>query len=153
MNTPLETIMEALLSILQTNTLINGQPAFVTVSRRFVMWGDCPPAQQPALYLRQHPGRVDQDNPYRLSRWTLRCGIYIYSQQSPVISDQPAVALNNLINCVEQALLPAPGFPDQTLGNKVVNCFLDGEYFIDEGIFPSDNQNIAMLPVTIRTGV
>lgn len=153
MNTPREKIMETLFSLLQTKTIIGGQPAFTTYSRRFIMWSDVPPASQPMLILRQLPGRVDQDNPYRLSRWTLRCGIFIYAQQSPIITDAPSVTLNNLIDCVEQSLLPPPGFPDQTLNNQVVNCYLDGEVFIDEGILPSDNQAIAMLPVTIRTGV
>lgn len=151
MNVPREQILEALLNVVGAAT-INGQPAFVTVSRKFQMWDQVPAGQQPALFLRQIPGRVDQNDPYKLPRWTLRCGLWIYAQYSPDSGTIPAVLLNNLIDAVDRALVPSPAFPDQTLGGIVVNCFMDGEVIIDEGYFPSDMQAICVIPITIRTG-
>jgi len=152
MNVPRETILEALLGVIATAT-IDSQPAFVTISRKFQMWDAVPGIQQPACYLRQTPGRVDQNEDFGLNRWTLRCGIWIYAKYSPTSDTIPAVLLNNLIDAVERAILPSPAFPMQTLGGLVVNCWLDGDVIIDEGNLPNDDQAIAVLPVSIRTGV
>src|SRR5579872_6069660 len=101
------------------------------------MWDAVPGGSQPALFLRQLPGRVDQNEDFGLSRWTLRCGIWIYAKYSPSSDAIPAVVLNNLIDVVEQTILPPPGFQTQTLGGIVVNCWLDGDVIIDEGNFPN----------------
>lgn len=152
MNVPRETILEALLNVISGAT-INGQPAFQTISRKFQMWDAVPPAAQPACFLRQVPGRVDQNDDYGLNRWTLKCGIWIYAKYSPASDVIPAVLLNNLIDAVEKAILPGPAFETQTLGGLVTNCYLDGDVIIDEGLTPSDDQAIAVLPISIRTGV
>jgi hypothetical protein len=152
MNVPRETILEALLNVISTATISN-QPAFVTVSRKFQMWDAVPPGGQPACFLRQVPGKVDQNEPFGLNRWTLKCGIWIYAQYSPASDTTPAVLLNNLIDAVEKALLPSPAFPMQTLGGLVVNCWLNGDVIIDEGLTPGDDQAIAVLPCSILTGV
>lgn len=152
MNVPREQILEALLNVISGAT-INGQPAFQTISRKFQMWDAVPPAAQPACFLRQLPGRVDQREDFGLNRWMLKCGIWIYAKYSPVSGTIPAVLLNNLIDAVERAILPSPAFPMQTLGGLVVNCYLDGDVIIDEGNMPNDDQAIAVLPVSILTGV
>ena len=152
MNVPRETILEALLTVINTATISN-QPAFLTLSRKFQMWDAVPAAMQPAGFLRQVPGKVEQNENFGLNRWTLKCGLWIYAKYSPASDAIPAVVLNNLIDAVEKALLPSPSFPMQTLGGLVVNCWLDGDVIVDEGNFPNDDQAIAVLPITIRTGV
>ncbi len=152
MNVPREQILEALLNLLST-TQYNGAPAFVTISRKFQMWDAVPEGAQPACFLRQLPGRVDQTDPFGLNRWTLRCGIWIYAKYSPDSETIPGVVLNYLVDAVERVLLPSPAFPMQTLGGLVVNCWLNGETPLDEGYFPGDNQALIMLPVSILTGV
>jgi len=69
MNVPRETILEALLGVIATAT-IDSQPAFVTISRKFQMWDAVPGIQQPACYLRQTPGRVDQNEDFGLEQIT-----------------------------------------------------------------------------------
>lgn len=152
MNVPRESILEALLTVISTAT-ISSQPAFKTISRKFQMWDQVPVGLQPACFLRQLPGRVDQREDFGLNRWELRCGIWIYAKYSPATGTIPAVLLNNLIDAVEKAILPSPAFPMQTLGGLVVNCWLNGDVIIDEGNLPNDDQAIAMLPCTILTGV
>lgn len=152
MNVPRETILETLLAVISTATISN-QPAFQTISRKFQMWDQVPAGQQPACFLRQVPGKVDQNEPFGLNRWTLKCGIWIYAKYSPASGTVPAVLLNNLIDAVEKAILPSPAFPIQTLGGLVVNCWFDGDVIIDEGNLPSDDQAIAVIPISIRTGV
>jgi hypothetical protein len=152
MNVPREQILEAILALISA-AQYNGSPAFVTVSRKFRMWDDVPAGEQPACFLRQIPGRVDQNDPFKLSRWTLKCGIWIYAKYSPVFGVTPAVLLNNLIDVVDKALLPPPFADGQTLGGLVVNCWLEGDVIIDEGNLPGDDQAVAVLPCSIRTGV
>lgn len=152
MNVPRETILQALLTVISTATISN-QPAFVTVSRKFQMWDAVPAIAQPACFLRQVPGKVDQNQPFGLNRWTLKCGIWIYAKYSPASDAIPAVLLNNLIDAVERAILPSPAFPIQTLGGLVVNCWFDGDVIIDEGNLPNDDQGVCVIPISIRTGV
>ena len=155
MNVPREQILEALLTVI-SGACINNAPAFVTISRKFQMWDAVPAGQQPACFLRQLPGKVEQtgsNEAFGLNRWTLRCGIWIYAKYSPASGVIPAVLLNNLIDAVEKAILPSPVFPTQTLGGIVVNCWFDGDVVIDEGNLPSDDQAVAMIPISIRTGV
>ena len=50
MNVPREAICDAVLAQLATAQL-DGQPAFVTTSRKFVQWDQVSESQQPAQYL------------------------------------------------------------------------------------------------------
>lgn len=153
MHANLEDIFAALFAVVQKAT-INGNPAFVTTSRKFQIWNNVPAGAQPALFQRQGNLRASQAQTYGLTKWGLRCTLWIYCKHSPDSGSIPSQVLNGLVNAVDDILSPrAQGFPPQTLGGLVTNCYIDGDAIYDEGEAPDDTQSICVLSIFIDTGV
>jgi hypothetical protein len=150
MNVTRESIFEALLTQLAT-AQIAGSAAFVTLSRKFEQWDAVPGVNQPAAYLVKGFEHSSQGT-YGETKWRLKALLWVYCQHDPT-SDSPGAQLNNVLDAVEQVLLPPPGFDRQTLGLLVANVYIDGEVIISEGSLPEDLTSVAVLPITIDTGI
>lgn len=150
MNVPRETICDAVLALLATAQL-DGQPAFVTTSRKFVQWDQVSESQQPAQYLVEGSEHASEQNSYGETKWRMRLVLWVYCLHSPE-TDVPGTLLNNLLDSVEAAIMPPPG-QTQTLGGLVANCYIDGEVLKSVGNLPDDVQSIAVVPFTIETGI
>lgn len=128
-----------------------GEPErqFVTISRRVVLFGECP--AQPACYQAEHGDQVAQVTgmPYKT---TIEAKWIIYQN---VAQDPKALGVveNNLIiqGCYA-ALAPKPddpGFPDKrnTLNGLVHHCFISGNLFKDPGDL--DGQGMMVIPIKL----
>jgi hypothetical protein len=149
MNVSREQIFDALLSQLNTATL-DGTTAFVTASRKFQQWDQVDSANRPALFVVKGFEHASQ-NTYGETKWRIKAVAWIVCDHS-ADSDTPGALLNNLLDAVEAALAPTDGL-NQTLGDLVTNAFIDGEVVVSEGSLPDDTTSIAVLPITIETGV
>lgn len=121
---------------------------FVTVSRRVVLFADCP--AQPACYQAEHGDVVQQVTgmPYKS---TLEAKWIIYQN---VANDPKALGVvenNRIIEGVYRALAPKPtdiGYPKRnTLGGLVHHCFISGNLFKDPGDL--DGQGMIIIPIKI----
>jgi hypothetical protein len=152
MNNPRETIFQALLAQIGTATL-NGAPAFNTLSRTFVDWTQCPPANQPAGFLVHGFEHASQARAAGETSWRVKAVLFLYCQHSADSQAIPGALLNNLLDAVETALKP-PAFGDrQTLNGLVSHVFIEGECPISEGTLPDDTISVAVIPITIETGI
>jgi hypothetical protein len=143
MNVDRETVFQALFD------LVSQAPGFVTRSRRWVPWSNCPASLQPALYQAQSNQRADEQAATGLTRWTLHAWLMIYNRIGADPAAIPSTPLNQLVDAVEN-VLQAPCGEKQTLGGLVTQCSIVGDVLIDEGVL--DQQGIAMLPIVIITG-
>lgn len=122
---------------------------FVTVSRRVVLFGECP--AQPACYQAEHGDVVSQvsNMPYK----TILEAKWIVYQDITRDPNALGVVENNLIiQGVYEALAPRtddPGFPDRrnTLGGLVHHCFISGSLFKDPGDL--DGQGMMVIPIKV----
>lgn len=143
MNVSRETIFQALFD------LVSQAPGFVTRSRRWVPWSNCPASLQPALYQVQSNQRADEQAATGLTRWTLHAWLMIYNRVSADPRAISSTPLNQLVDGIEE-ILQAPRGEKQTLGGIVTQCSIMGDVLLDEGVL--DQQGIAMLPIVIITG-
>lgn len=122
---------------------------FVTMSRRVVLFSDCP--AQPACYQAEHGDTVAQVTgmPYKTiieAKWI----IYQNVAQDP--TQLGAVENNLIIEGCYRALAPLPndpGFPYKrnTLGGLVHHCFISGALFKDPGDL--DGQGMMVIPIKL----
>ena len=152
MNNPREVIFEALAAQIATAT-INGTPALVTLSRKFIDWTQCPPADQPAAFLVHGFEHASQVRATGQTSWRLKAVLFLYCQHSSDSQELPGKALNNLLDAIDSCLKPAPFDDRQTLGGLVSHTYIDGEIPVSEGTLPDDTTSIAVIPITIETGV
>ena len=137
---------------LVANAQINGQPAFITTSRKFRYWTEVPGSMQPAFYQQEPKQLAVSTNNYGETMWHLEAILWIYNQHDPNDEVYPSTFINNVLDAIETALMPDPS-GRQTLGGLVEHCYIDGEIPIDEGTIPSDIQSVVMIPIKITTGV
>jgi hypothetical protein len=151
-NVPRETQADALFQWL-TQTQMGGQPAFITTSREFQPWDQVIEALQPALFLVDGNELAGQQGSYGETKWKNRFVAFIYCTHA--VGASPAAALiNNLLDAVDTRMLPP--WQDggrQTLGGIVPHCYIDGEVLKTVGNTADDRQSIAVIPITIDTGV
>jgi hypothetical protein len=150
MQNPREAIFEALLAQLATAQL-NGDPAFVTLSRKFQQWESVPDANQPAGFLLKGFEHANQRS-YGETTWRLRALFWVYCLHSPDSSSIPGAMLNELLDAIEAAMLPPPGGL-QTLGGLVTHAYIDGDIIVSEGSLPEDRQSIAVVPISMDTAI
>jgi hypothetical protein len=152
MNAPRETIFNSLLAQIGTATS-NGAPAFVTLSRKFVDYTQCPPSDQPAGFLVHGFENASQARTLGQTSWRVKAVLFLYCQHSTDVQAIPGTVLNNMLDATDSALKP-PAYDDrQTLGGIVSHVYIDGEVIISEGSLPDDTTSIAVIPITIETGV
>lgn len=151
MRVPRETIFAALLTKAQT-AVLNGNPAFVTSSRKFRSWDEVNPVEMPALFIASGNQNAMQQAQYGDIKWRIRALAWIYCMHSPDSETIPGTDLNYLLDAFEEALKPTvPG--RQTLGGLVTHAYIDGEIMISEGSLPNDTKSVALIPITIDLGV
>ena len=156
MNSPRESIFESLLAQIATATLPDAsgtpQPAFVLTSRKYQQWDQVPAVNQPAAFLVKGFEHASQST-YGETKWRLKAILWIYCQHSPDPASVPGASLNSLLDSVETALRSPDGSGRLTLGDQVVNAYIDGEILVSEGSLPADTQSIAVVPILIDTGI
>lgn len=134
-----ETIMEALLA------QVTSGGAFITTGRRLLHWTKV--AAQPALFLRH----VTDEYPPRPTgipaKVVMECEVWIYSQGGADPDVAPDVAMNDLLDALEQSLSPPPAFRTQTLGGLVRHAWIEGKIEVHPGDL--DGQAIAVVPIRI----
>lgn len=151
MNYPRETIYNSAYALLAA-TQLGGNPAFVTTSRKFRFWSDVPAADQPALFFQQRDQDAREVKNEGETLWDMYAYAWIYLMHDPSDDIIPATSINVMLDAVEKQMLPDPS-GRQTLGGRVVHCYIDGRVQCDEGLVGSDPQSIILIPITIRTGV
>jgi hypothetical protein len=120
---------------------------FNTISRQLKHWSDVAQPDQPALFQAQGRQVTQATADNMPTRWRLLAELYVY-----VRNDDPALgfsctALNNLVDAIEGALQPPPGFERQTLGGVVEHCRIAGDIETDEGVLGA--QAVAIIPIEI----
>jgi len=127
-------------------TKLQSIPGLVTVSRRLKHWSDVSPSEQPALFLAagaQHPTQNQSGLPVT---WRISANLYLYAYSTdPSVS--PSTTLNNLLDAIEAALVPAMAGQKQTLGGLCQHCWISGPVETDEGVL--GDQAMAIIPLEI----
>lgn len=137
---PRETIFAALF------TLASSGAQWKTKSRRLKHWADVAPADQPALFMSQgnQNARFTMNTP---TIWTFDVEFYIYAHTGGDELTSPATIINPLLDQLVTNLLPLPLTGEQTLGNLVTLCRIDGDLITDEGVL--GDQAVAIIPVKL----
>ncbi len=135
------TIFDSLFSVLQQI------PGFATYGRRVQM--PAAVAAQPAIFLRsaddEYLPREAQNLPANV---VLGAQIIIYYKTDDP-NEPPGEELDNLIEAVETALLPAPWVGVFNLGGIVQHLWIEGQIKKDDGAL--SGQAGAIIPIKIRT--
>lgn len=152
MNSPRNAQLDALLARVSTAQL-NGQPAFVTTSRRFRHWDEVSDAETPCCFITKGFEFGNQDRSRGETKWRSKALFWIYCLHSPDADSIPGALLNDLLDAVDAVMMPAPYEDRVTLGNLVDHAYIDGESIVSEGSLPSDRMSLALVPITIETGV
>lgn len=148
MNNPRAAISNALLALLTSATkgvITWGQDP----ARSATLFTQVPAALQPALLLSKLGETPVQDQAYGLTKWDLHYTVMIYAR-GDVEPGSTSEALFDPITDAIDAAMKNNGEP-QTLGNLVVNAWLDGNVRMDPpGIDP---QAALMLMIKVQTGI
>ena len=122
---------------------------FVTVSRKFKLWSDVPPAEQPALFFNQirenaSMGSATAPGPPNMVVLNIDVVIYVFAGQGP--EDTPAPLMNSAIDAIEKLFPPPPRKPETLVipGVSSIRVFGDIEY--REG---TTGQGIAIVPLKV----
>jgi hypothetical protein len=152
MNSPREAQFNALLALIGT-AQVASQPAFVSTSRKFVQWENTQDPDLPMAIITKGFEFATQNNSRGETRWRIKALLWIYCLHAPD-STVPGTQLNDLLDAVETVLKP-PAFDGnrQTLGGLIDHAFIDGEVMVSEGSLPDDRYSIAVVPITLETGV
>jgi hypothetical protein len=118
---------------------------FRTTGRRLKMWTQTP--EQPALFLRNVGDEYPPRTTRMLPKVAMEAEAWVYSNAGSDPDAVPAVTLNWLLDAIEKALKPAPGFEAQTLGGLVAHCWIEGKIEMHPGDL--DGQAIAVVPISI----
>ena len=133
-----ESVMTALQARLATAvfaTLVNGATTWKTISRKLVLFSDCPLTQRPALYITDHKENWSYQSENTPERRTIDVDLFIYTNAKSVAA--PAADLNTILDAIDAAL--APNFTGkQTLGGVVSHCRIDGAVLKDPGDIDGD---------------
>ncbi len=134
-----EAIMQALFGLLCRST------NFATTGRRLIWWTKV--AAQPAMFLRNAGEQYMQRRTGMPAKVLMECEIWLYNKSGETEGEPPAAGLNDLIDAIDAALKPAPGFEAQTLGGLVTHCWIEGKVELHPGDL--DGQAIAIVPAKI----
>lgn len=114
-----------------------------TSSRILKMYSEVDVQDQPALFQIQ-TGETPHQVKTMPVKWTMTVDIYLYINRGGDPKAIPSQQLNNMIDNIENALLPnQDGF--QTLGGLVSHCWINGKIQTSEGIL--GEQEVAIIPI------
>lgn len=118
---------------------------FLTFGRRFKMWSDV--TAQPALFLRDTSETLEYPLTV-MQQQTINAEVWIYSKAGENPDIAPVIALNNLLDCVQNAFTPDDPMSQRfTLGGLVHWCRMSGR--IEKSPGDLDGQAIAVADVEI----
>lgn len=148
MTTSREAVMTALFDLLRTASGVQWK----TASRRLRHWSDVPPQDRPALFLSENGGeRIAHQSETFTSR-EMQVAIIVYTwAQKDNEGLVPAAQLNDILDAIEAALLPAGRdlalFGRQTLNGLVSHVYISGEVEKDPG--DMDEDGILIVPLSV----
>jgi len=142
-----EAIAGALFGRLSAATGFSGTASFKTASRRFKLFSDVSPADQPALFLIQRGENVSTV-PGQPSVYVLSFDVAIYAHTGGDVNVPPASIINPLLDAVTTALAPEAVSNKQTLGGLVQHAWVEGEIQTDEGLL--QQQGYALVPIKVK---
>lgn len=127
-----ETYYEALFAFLQTLGPVagGGNGTFAVVDRRVILLEKAKNGELPALYMSVGNQKTEQLRGVPPKR-SLSAMVYLYALNTDRHLSA-GIALNGLIDALEQAIDPFPATV-QTLGGIVSHCWIEGETEIFEG--------------------
>ncbi len=118
-------------------------------SQHLQHWDEIEQVNQPAMFLHRGPQTVTQDHAYGVNKWVWRATLWVYYRtdglQTP--SYYPDQLTDQFLDNIESVFSSDPLNGPQTLDGLVVNCWLDGHCYFDNGIV--DNQAIIVCPISI----
>ncbi len=120
----------ALFTLLQGLAASNGG-LFAIVDRRTRLLDEMKGAELPALFMMVANQKTDQAQG-RPAKHTLGARLVVYVD-NPDRHTAAGIALNNLLDLIEAALAPTPGFSAQTLGGIVQHAWIEGTIEVFEG--------------------
>lgn len=143
MNATREQIATALFNLVKTATGVQN------ASRRWKIWSDVAPADQPALFLvqgKEMPHTTVNGQP---PRWLLRFEVVLYVNvgEGNDADITPDAVINPLVDAVEAALKPPRPGENQTLQGLVIHCRIDGQIEGDGGVLGP--QAVRVIPVEV----
>lgn len=118
---------------------------FATFSRRLKHWEEVPAVAQPALFQVQKSEEVKARTSLP-SKVLMHLDLYLYSTATDAAVSS-SIAMNALLDAVADALQPASGQLNQTLGGLVDYCRISGVIETDEGALGA--QAVAIVPIEI----
>jgi hypothetical protein len=128
---------------------VGGVKTFKSISRRLVLWADCPKGERPALYITDHNESTQYKQENNPGLTTMRVDLYIYIDSSDMNS-VPSTDINTILDAVETALAPMKGMEQkQTLGGLVSHCRIEGEVLKDPGDL--DGDGLLMIPISVMS--
>lgn len=164
MNVSRELIASTFFGLMQQLHVNNGGP-FVTVSRVFQLPQNIPADLDPALYIVEWDELVNeqQSKGEELYNFPLRLVILGPMPDINACPGSPGAILNPLIDAVDnqiartfisngQYIAVSPG-EAQTLGGLVNNAFIDGKIAKADSFMAGIAHVVAMLPISIVTGI
>ena len=126
---------------------LSASASFNTSSRRFKLFADVAPVDQPALFLIQR-GESIHTTPGMPPVSIMSCDVALYVNTRGDNSVAPATVLNPLIDAVLAALAADPVSNKQTLGGLVQHAWVEGEIQTDEGLL--QEQGYALIPIRMK---
>ena len=144
-----EPIYAALFSKMNALTVAGGGSAFKTAARRFRMFSDVAPADQPALFMVVKNETARSTQPLNII-WTIKVDLVIYVNARIDSKSPVGPILNPILDAIEGSFNQNtnPISNRDTLGGLVKSCSIEGPIEIDESI--NGDQAIAVIPIEIE---
>lgn len=119
---------------------------FKSSGRRFKHWDDVMAADQPALFLQalHEEAKIVTKLP-TIFVMTYDCWIYAKTGGDETVP--PSQIVNPLIDAVVGVMLPVGGQDEQTLGNLVHRCRIEGK--IEKFLGELGDQAVVIIPITV----
>lgn len=138
-------IFTALLALTSgvTWTGSSGAQTFLETRRRVPDWNK---ARKPGLYQAEFGETITQTTNMR-EKVTLRAEWWIYLDDGQSQGYDPTVTVNNVIDALDAAISPPPGFTTQTLGGLVQHAFISGNVLKIAGDL--DGAGLLTIPLVI----
>ena len=136
MNASRETVMSALVALLETATFspaVTGATTWVSVSRKLRLFDQVPAAQRPALFVTDHHETMAFQSENTPPKLTISVNLFVYTNARGAA---PAADINVIMDAIQSAL--ASPFGVQTLGGLVSHCRIDGQVLKDPGDIDGD---------------
>lgn len=137
--------MEALLALVKTAA------DFKTFSRRFKTWDTIARCDKPAVLITEPDEMHVKGKLQTPAVRTMTAEIWLFIATGLDPKEVPATTLDDLLDAIDPVsggvLNPGPMFRQQTLGNLVTDCYIEGKIMKIPGDL--DGMGVAMIPVKI----